>query len=114
VVEGEPRILPAGADLAAYRIVQEALTNVHRHSAATRATVRVDHRDDSVRVEVSDDGVGRAEGAAPHGSGHGLVGMAERVRMYGGELVVDTAPGAGFRLVADLPLEPVSTHRRLT
>jgi signal transduction histidine kinase len=112
-VTGERRSLPPGADLTAYRIVQESLTNVRRHAAASEVTVAVRYGPASVELEISDNGVGR-----PHpdtavrrngdGTGHGLIGMQERVSIYGGRLEVDSAPGAGFRVCASLPLEEVS------
>ena len=108
-VEGEPRALPRGADLAAYRIVQEALTNVHRHAAASEVRVAVRYRPASVEVEVEDNGVGRTgTGLSGDRSGHGLIGMRERVSMYGGRLDVSSVPGAGFQVRAVLPFEGVS------
>lgn len=103
-VEGEPRALPLGADLAAYRIVQEALTNVHRHAAASEVHVAVRYRSASIEVEVCDNGIGRRS-TSRNGAGHGLVGMRERASMYGGEVQVVSAPGEGFRVKAVLPVE---------
>jgi signal transduction histidine kinase len=100
-VEGERGVLPAGAELAAYRIVQEALTNVRRHAAATRAKVRVAWLPGSVELEVSDDGVG-TNGIS---GGHGIVGMRERAALYGGTLDLANLPGRGFRVRATLPCE---------
>ena len=101
-VEGEPRVLPAGLDLAAYRIVQEALTNVRRHSAATRARVRLALGSRELRIEVDDDGPVRP--GESNGDGHGLIGMRERAALYGGRL--DAAPrGTGFGVRATLPLD---------
>jgi signal transduction histidine kinase len=106
-VSGERTQVPAGVDLAAYRIVQEALTNVIKHAGRVRATVAVDYTDDAVTVGVDDDGPQReplAPTAAPPGtSGHGLVGMRERVSMYGGELDVGPGPSGGFHVGARLP-----------
>ena len=98
-VEGTPRSLPPGLDLAAYRIVQEALTNARRHSGATRAELTVDYTDTSVRVEMRDDGSGG------HGStdGHGLIGMRERAAVYGGRLETVQSQGRGFTVRAELP-----------
>jgi signal transduction histidine kinase len=96
-VEGEPRPLPAGLDLAAYRIVQEALSNVRRHAAATKVCVRLCYAADELRIEVSDDGVG----AADLRPGHGLIGMRERTAMYGGRLETETRDG--FTVRALLP-----------
>jgi signal transduction histidine kinase len=98
---GAPVPLPAGADLAAYRIVQEALTNVCRHARATSASVVVDYGPAEVAVEVTDDGVG---GVARPG-GHGLVGMRERAALYGGDVEAAPLPGGGFRVRARIPLE---------
>jgi signal transduction histidine kinase len=99
--EGEARPLPPGVDLSAYRIVQEALTNVLRHAGAGRAEVVVRYAGDGVEVEVTDDGRGPGDGG-PTG-GHGLIGMRERVGMFGGELEVGTREGGGFRVRALLP-----------
>jgi signal transduction histidine kinase len=99
-VTGERGAVPPGIDLAAYRIVQEALTNCLKHSAATRASVEVDYSQDAVAVEVTDDGRGPARG--PSG-GHGLAGMRERVAMYDGELSVGAGAQGGFRVRAVLP-----------
>jgi signal transduction histidine kinase len=105
-VEGTPSPLPAGVDLSAYRIVQEALTNVVRHAGPAQAQVLVGYRDREVTVEVTDDGRGVA---APAGDGrarvgHGLVGMRERVAAFGGDLEAGPRPGGGFRVAARLPL----------
>jgi signal transduction histidine kinase len=101
-VRGRERPLPAGLDLTAYRIVQEALTNVRRHSGATRCEVTLDYRDDDLRLEVQDDGRGPSAAAAP--DGHGLVGMRERVTLYGGELVIGPGHAGGFSVRARLPV----------
>jgi signal transduction histidine kinase len=105
-VEGTPSPLPAGVDLSAYRIVQEALTNVVRHAGPARAQVLVGYGDREVTVEVLDDGRGVA---APAGGGrvrvgHGLIGMRERVQVFGGDLEAGPRPGGGFRVAARLPL----------
>ena len=98
--EGEARPLPPGVDLSAYRIVQEALTNTLRHAGAGRAEVVVRYGGVGVEVEVTDDGAGPAAGG---GTGHGLIGMRERVGMFGGELEVGGREGGGFRVRALLP-----------
>ncbi len=99
-VEGERAGLPAGIDLAAYRIVQEALTNVRRHASATRVDVRVQCSEDAVTVSVADNGTG-AE--SPVEGGHGLIGMRERAALYGGKLhAAGTADG--FTVRATLPV----------
>ena len=101
--DGEPRALPAGVDLSAYRIVQEALTNVLKHAEATRAEVVVGYADDTLALEVSDDGCGAVNGAGA--TGHGLVGMGERVALYGGVLEAGPREGGGYRVAARIPLE---------
>ena len=101
-LEGRARPLPAGLDLSAYRIVQEALTNAVRHADARRLTVAVRYDDEAVELEVADDGHGPAVDVSASG-GHGLVGMRERVALYGGELRVGTREGGGFAVVARLP-----------
>jgi signal transduction histidine kinase len=104
-VEGTPSPLPAGVDLSAYRIVQEALTNVVKHAGPARAQVTIGYRDQAVTVEVTDDGRGAT---APTGDGrarvgHGLIGMRERVQVFGGDLETGPRPGGGFRVAARLP-----------
>jgi signal transduction histidine kinase len=101
--EGEPAPLPAGVDLSAYRIVQEALTNTLRHARATRAEVLLRYRPDELEVEVRDDGRAAAT-QAPRG-GHGLVGMRERASLLGGTLDAGPLPGGGYRVHARLPIE---------
>jgi signal transduction histidine kinase len=100
-VEGRAVELPAGVDLTAYRLVQEGLTNALKHARATRAEVLVNYGDDQVEVTVIDDGRGVGNG---DGGGHGLVGMRERVSVYGGELDAGPQPGGGYRLRARLPV----------
>jgi signal transduction histidine kinase len=101
-VEGEPRPLPLGVDLSAYRIVQEALTNSRKHGGDARALVTVRYAADELQLEVRDTGSGSGNGA---GGGHGLVGMRERVALFGGELEAGPGPGGGFRVRARLPVE---------
>ena len=100
-VEGERRGLSPGVDLSAYRIVQEGLTNVLKHSKGAHADVLVRFDESAVRLEISDDGT------APvgDGNGHGLVGMRERVALYGGTLEAGPREGGGFVLRAELPVE---------
>ena len=100
-VKGEAVQLPAGVDLTAYRLVQEGLTNALKHAEATRAEVLVNYGDGQIEVVVSDDGRGAGGG---DGSGHGLVGMRERVSVYGGELDAGPRPEGGYRLRARLPV----------
>jgi signal transduction histidine kinase len=105
-VEGTPSPLPTGVDLSAYRIVQEALTNVVKHAGPARAQVVVGYRDQEVTVEVIDDGRGAVTSVSDGrvGTGHGLIGMRERVAAFSGELEVGPRPGGGFRVAARLPL----------
>jgi signal transduction histidine kinase len=95
--------VPAGVDLAAYRIVQEALTNVTRHAGATSVTVRLLHGEHDLTIEVEDDGRGRAEGV--NGAGSGIAGMRERAIALGGTFDAGPQPGRGFRVRASLPLD---------
>ncbi len=102
--EGDLARVPEGVSLAAYRIVQEALTNVVRHAGATRARLSVAVREDQVRLEVDDDGGGRTGGAPePGGRGYGLVGMRERAALYGGEVTAGPGPGGSWRVAGWLP-----------
>ncbi|HZI97497.1 MAG TPA: histidine kinase [Actinomycetales bacterium] len=103
-VRGTPVRLAPGVDLAAYRIVQESLTNVLKHAGATHARVDLHYRPPHVHVEVRDDGRAALNGDAPSG-GHGLVGMAERIALYGGDLQTGPSPGGGYLVRARLPLE---------
>jgi signal transduction histidine kinase len=100
-VEGEPRQLPPGVDLAAYRIVQEALTNVLKHAGPARARVALRYGDRELGLEITDDGSGTS--ANGDGGGHGLVGMRERAALYGGSVEARPAPAGGFRVRARLP-----------
>jgi signal transduction histidine kinase len=102
-IEGKAIELSAGLDLTAYRLVQEALTNSIKHADATRAEVVVRYGDGVVELLVSDDGRGASDGKAD-GGGHGLVGMRERVAVYGGELEAGPRPDGGYALHARLPL----------
>jgi signal transduction histidine kinase len=105
-VEGRARLLPAGVDLAAYRIVQEALTNTLKHAGPVHADVVVHYERDALRLEIVDDG--KVPPAPDDGSGHGLPGMRERVNLYGGHLQAGPGPRGGFSVSARLPLEPTS------
>jgi signal transduction histidine kinase len=102
-VEGEPLPLPAGVDLTAYRLVQEGLTNALKHARAERAQVLVRYGAGDIEVTVSDDGRGAG---SDDGGGHGLVGMRERVAVYGGALEAGQLPDGGYRLRARLPVTP--------
>jgi len=100
-IEGDPVDLPTGIDLTAYRLVQEGLTNAIKHARARQAEVVIRYEDGHVELTVSDDGAGGGDGG---GSGHGLVGIQERVTVYGGELEAGPRPEGGFRLRARLPV----------
>jgi signal transduction histidine kinase len=103
-IEGTPTELPAGLDLSAYRIVQEALTNVVRHAGPATARVAVRYAPGRMSVEVIDDG----RGGDPGDPGLGIPGMRERAALYGGTLEAGPLPGGGFRVAATLPLEESS------
>ncbi|MGH3345430.1 MAG: sensor histidine kinase [Nocardioides sp.] len=103
-VVGEVAQLPRGLDLSAYRIVQEALTNSLRHSGGDRAEVTVAYEPDELRLEVRDHGSGTATRDG-RGHGHGLVGVRERVKLFGGQMSAGPAPGGGFVVRAKLPLD---------
>ncbi len=105
VVEGEPVAMPPGWSIAAYRIVQEALTNVAEHAFGAVAVTAVRYREDALEIEVVDEGTPvRMNAPIPRGGGRGLVGMRERVTIFGGTLDADHEPGGGFRVHARLPL----------
>lgn len=106
-IEGTPAELPPGIDLAGYRIVQEALTNTVKHAGPATARVRVAYAPTSLEVEVTDDGRGAAAGLADasRGAGHGLLGMRERVALYGGMLEAGPRLAGGWRVHAVLPLD---------
>ena len=121
IVDGLQRPLAPGLELAVFRIVQEALTNVRKHAGAkASATVRISYEPDAVSVEVTDDGRGAATALAAVGSGNGLIGMRERVEIYGGQLVCGPQPGGDSwcepccrsptALCARAPREPSSGH----
>ncbi len=105
-VDGDPFPLPRSIDLSAYRIVQEGLTNALKHAHASNAFVTFHYAPDELQIEVRDDGEGRS---ASDGLGHGLVGIRERVKIYGGEMTAGAAPEGGFVLGARLPLESDET-----
>jgi signal transduction histidine kinase len=97
---GEARDVPPGVDLSAYRIIQEALTNVLKHAGPALATVRVDYGTDELSVEVTDTGSGTG---SSNGTGHGLVGIRERVAVVGGEVEAGPVVAGGFVVRARLP-----------
>jgi signal transduction histidine kinase len=100
-VEGEPFPLPRGIDLSAYRIAQEALTNALKHAHASHANVTICYAPEEVQIQVRDNGCGAVTG---NGQGHGLIGIRERVKLYGGEMTAGPADGGGFILSTRLPL----------
>lgn len=100
-VEGDRHTIPAGVDLAAYRIVEEALTNALKHAGGAPTRVSVRHANGVVELEIEDDGPGPGGG---DGAGHGLIGMRERAGLYGGTLEAGSRPGGGFSVHARLPL----------
>ena len=100
-ITGRARPLPSGIELSAYRIVQEALTNVVKHADVPASRVRIAYEERVLSIEVTDDGRARP---VPDGAGHGLLGMRERVNLYGGQLQAGPLPGRGFRVLARLPL----------
>ena len=104
VVEGAPRELAPGLDVSAYRIVQEALTNTLRHARSRRARVVIRWEPTALRIEVADDGIGPVAEAAQ--AGHGLLGIRERVALFGGALVTGRSDLGGYLLAATLPLSP--------
>ena len=99
---GEPAPLLPAADLSAYRIVQEALTNVLKHAGPVRVEVTLDHRPDGLHLGVVNDGAPVGAGTAT--GGQGLFGMRERVALFGGELTAGPRPGGGFAVSARLPV----------
>jgi signal transduction histidine kinase len=99
-IEGAPRTVPLGVDLSAYRVVQEALTNAIKHAGDARATVVLRYRPQTLEVEVVDDGRGGVDGV---GGGHGLIGMRERIAVFGGEFDAGPSDAGGFRVRAVLP-----------
>jgi signal transduction histidine kinase len=100
LVEGRPRAIPAGLDLAAYRIVQEALVNAHRHAGGAPASVRVGWRDGSLALQIRDTG----HRAPSDAEDEELLGMRERVKAHGGDFRAGRVPGGGYEVVARLPL----------
>ena len=106
-VSGKQRELPPGLDLAAFRVVQEALTNVIRHAGQARAEIRLDYRPDELVVEIADDGTGGSAGGPGGGAGstpgRGLLGLRERVELYGGNLDAGLRPGGGWLVRARIP-----------
>jgi signal transduction histidine kinase len=104
-VEGEPHHVPAGVELSAYRVVQEALTNVRKHATGARAQVRLTYSPSGLEVCVEDDGGPGAQRTNGFGTGSGITGMRERVALYGGSLEAEARNGSGFVVRAWLPTE---------
>lgn len=104
IVTGTPSPLSPGAGLAAYRVVQEALTNTVKHAAGARVRVTVDHTPNEVRLEVTDTG-GTRTPAAASGTGRGLLGLRERLAVHGGTLRTGPRPTGGYRVQAVIPLD---------
>jgi signal transduction histidine kinase len=111
--EGSACCLPAGMDLAAYRIVQEALTNTVKHGGKANAQVTVTYTTDTLEIEVIDDGRGAAAALLSVGipGGHGLIGMKERVALFGGQLSAGPILTGGYRVFARMPIEPDDSAR---
>ena len=111
-ISGTQRPLPPGLDLAAYRIVQEALTNVIKHAGPAHTDVHVEYRPRELRITVADDGrpadADPARGQSPGHGGRGLIGLRERIAIYRGELDAGPRPGGGWQVRARIPLEPVA------
>ena len=105
------RDLPPGVDLAAYRVVQEALTNVIKHAGTARAAVVLEYRPDDLVITVTDDGRPVTGPGGP--GGRGLIGLRERIGLYGGELDAGPRPGGGWRVRARIPLEGLGVSARL-
>ncbi|MGA5424113.1 sensor histidine kinase [Streptomyces lavendulocolor] len=102
-VSGERVVLPAGWELSAYRIVQEALTNARRHAPGAHTVVDVVYGPDRLTVRVADDGPGPPRSPSPAGTGHGLTGMRERAALLGGSVTTGPGPDGGFLVEAELP-----------
>jgi signal transduction histidine kinase len=111
-LDGVPRPLPEGAELAAYRVVQESLTNTRKHAGlGAAASVMLRYTDDGLTVQVSDDG--HAAAVSGRGTGHGLAGMRERVGMYDGTVTAGPLPQGGYRVIARIPTAPVPAGTRV-
>jgi len=104
-VQGTAVEVAAGLDLVAYRVVQEALTNAIKHAGPATARVTIGYGAETLELEVCDTGRGEGPASARDGSGHGLVGMSERVALFGGELHAGWRPGGGFEVRARIPID---------
>jgi len=107
-VTGRPRPLPEAADLTAYRVIQESLTNVRKHAACATASLHLGYTARALRLTIENDGHG-ASSTGP--AGHGIIGMRERVAAVGGRLSAGPRPGGGYRVLAELPLSPAEDER---
>jgi len=103
-VTGRPRPLPEAVGLAAYRVIQESLTNVRKHAACARASLHLGYTPEALRLTIENDGHGTSGTHAPGPPGHGIIGMRERVAAVGGRLSAGPRPGGGYRVLAELPL----------
>jgi signal transduction histidine kinase len=113
ITEGDLVSVPAGMSLTAYRVIQESLTNVRKHSGARRARLTVCYQPDTLEIQVEDDGPRRTGTSDTlSGGGHGLAGMRERVTLYGGTLTAGPTSNGGFRVRASLPLTVTETADR--
>jgi signal transduction histidine kinase len=112
--EGEPQPLSPGVDLTAFRIIQEALTNVAKHAATSQAHVRLVYSGDLLAITVSNDSPAPAPTTAAAGPGYGLIGMRERAQSVGGQLRAGRRPAGGFEVATELPLQPRSPQERPT
>jgi signal transduction histidine kinase len=110
--ENEDRRFAAGTEIAAFRIIQEALTNVARHAHVTKVAVAISEDADSLRIGVFDTGKGFSPGVASEKASLGLSGMRERAELLGGSLRIETGPGKGTRVQAALPLADKPLERR--
>ncbi|HEY3649807.1 MAG TPA: ATP-binding protein, partial [Streptosporangiaceae bacterium] len=108
-LSGTDRQLSPALELSVYRVVQEALTNVVKHAPGARATVDLAVSAHQVRLGVTDDGgpTGHPAGSDSHGTGHGIVGMRERIGAFGGWLVAEPTADRGFRVIAEVPIAEV-------
>jgi signal transduction histidine kinase len=97
-----PDPLPPGVDLTAYRVVQEALTNTIKHATGAKASVAIDHNDGRLEIEITDTG-GVQRNPSQTGGGRGLIGLRERLAVYGGTLEAGPSPGGGYRIKARVP-----------
>jgi signal transduction histidine kinase len=111
-VEGTARPLAPGVELCAYRVVQEALTNVIKHAGGARTTVELRYGLHEVMVSVIDDGEGVIQDRVPSGAGHGLIGMLERAKLYGGTIRIGPRSEGGFAVRLTLPTSPQAARHR--